>query len=797
VTTEPSPKEAPENAAIAHEATANEAAASEHATDKADANEGATDNAATSNAAKEGAKKQASKASPKQAAKEVPEKDAISLLAAKLDSLPPKPGCYLFMDKAGAVVYVGKAKSLRSRVKSYFQEGGSDSRYFIPLLRRIVGDLETVVTASEKEAAVLENQLIKQHRPRFNVKLRDDKDFLCLRLDTQKDWPMLETVRRPSPDRARYFGPYHSAASARRTLHLVNKHFQLRTCSDAELASRRRPCLQYQIKRCPAPCVMEVDKAWYGEMVRSVGLFLEGRHDELTGELTHRMKDAARSMEFEKAAIYRDQLRAVEVVREGQRVVSVKDIDQDVLGLYREGAVVEIEVLEVRKGRVTDTLSFSLSQVEIPDEEVLAGFLTQYYGDTVQASLLPDEIVVPVLPDGAEGTAEWLSDRRGRKVVILVPQRGPRAELLKMANENAVHAFREKQRSSDDIESRLDELRDRLRLPSRPHRIECCDISHLGGGDTVGSIVSLLDGQPDRKRYRSFHVKSVADGDDYGAMYEVLARRFRRGKPQAIPEKPQPGGLGVSADRPQASAPDQGSSAPQSGERLLPKPPKPTLAMAAERIEPYGVDPDAEPRASLPDVPRAASAGDAATTTGDDATTAGEGATPTVDPAWELPDLLVVDGGRGQLNVALSAARDLGLHDLPIVGLAKERETLAGDKTVDRVYIPGQKNGIPLRSTSSALFFLARARDEAHRFANHARKKLGKARRLRSELEDIRGLGAETKKALLRELGSMAAVRRASDAQILAVSGVTRRHLTALRKVIPAPENEPGGREDH
>jgi excinuclease ABC subunit C len=639
---------------------------------------------------------------------ETQEKEPEDLLAAKLDSLPKAPGCYLFKDKAGEVVYVGKAKTLRSRVKSYFQESGSDERYFIPILRRVVKDLETIVTATEKEAAVLENDLIKQHKPRFNVKLRDDKDFLCLRLDVQKEWPMLETVRRPSADGARYFGPYHSATSARRTLHLVNKHFQLRTCSDAELASRRRPCLQYQIKRCPAPCVMPVDAAWYGDQVRSVALFLEGRHDELTGELTEKMKDASRNMEFELAAIYRDQLRAVDAVREEQRVVAVKEVDQDVVGLYREGSLVEVLVLIVRAGHVNDTLSFSLRGVELPDEEVLSGFLAQYYGEAAQAAeLIPDEILLPMLPDGAEGVGEWLGDLRGKKVHLLVPQRGPRADLIKMAAENAVHAFREKQRSTDDLEARLEELRDRLRLPTLPRRIECCDISHLGGGDTVGSIVSLADGVPDRKRYRSFHVKGVADGDDYAAMYEVLARRFRRGK-------------------------------------------------AAQAAEEGAADAETEEAAGKPGT-------------------------------WDLPDLFVVDGGRGQLKVALGAAGDLGIFDLPIVGLAKERETATGEKMVDRVYLPGQKNGIPLRSTSSALFFLARARDEAHRFANHMRKKLGKSRRLRSEIDDIPGLGAEVKKALLREIGSMAALREATDERILAVSGVTKRHLTALRKAIPAP----------
>jgi len=647
--------------------------------------------------------------------------DPIDPVLAKLDTLPPKPGCYLFYDKTGAAIYVGKAKSLRSRVRSYFQEGGSDARYFIPILRKIVRDLETVVTQSEKEAAVLENELIKKHKPRFNVKLRDDKSFLCLRLDMKNPWPRLETVRRPSPDGARYFGPFHSATSARRTLHLVNKHWKLRTCTDTELASRKRPCLQYQIKRCPAPCVYDVDAEYYADQVRSVSLFLEGRHDELTGELLTRMKEAARSMEFEMAAIYRDQLKAVESARESQRVVSVKDVDQDVVGLYREGSIVEVELIKVRSGRVADTASFSLRNVELPDEEVLGGFLTEYYDDEALVDVLPDEILLPVLPDGAEGVAEWLGEKRKKKVSLVIPQRGPRAELLAMARENAEHAFREKQRSSDDIEARLEDLRERLRLPSLPRRIECCDISHLGGGDTVGSIVALLDGQPDKKRYKSFRVRTKTEGDDYLAMYEVLARRFRRGR---------------------------------------------TAKEAKEAEAAAEAEADAE----------AAAEADAAPLT-----TSGE-----VD--WDLPDLFVVDGGRGQLGVALSAAHDLGLHDLPIVGLAKERENIIGEKMVDRVYLPGQKNGIQLRPGSSSLFFLARARDEAHRSANHIREKLGKARRLRSEIEDIAGLGDAVRKALLRELGSMAALRAATDEQILNVKGVTKRHLTAIRKVIQAPE---------
>lgn len=618
----------------------------------------------------------------------------------KLEALPARPGCYVFRDRAGAALYIGKAKSLRARVRSYFQDGGSDTRGFIPLLQKHLADFDTVVTGTEKEAAILENNLIKESRPRYNVKLRDDKEFLTLKLSLEHAWPRLELVRRPEPDKARYFGPYHSATAARRTLNLIEKHFQLRTCSDRELASRSRPCLQYQIKRCPAPCVYEVDRERYAQQIRAVSLFLDGRHDELSRELEARMAEAAQAMEYELAALYRDQLHAVRLVREAQRVVAVSDRDQDVLGLYREGDLVELSLLSVRGGRMVEASSFSHKKVELPDDELVGSFLREHFGvDGLSAGLIPDEVLVPVLPEGAAGVAEWLSERRqalareeggrARKVEIVAPERGPKRQLLELAVDNARHAFGEKQRAAEDMDVRLAQLQERLRLPALPRRIECVDISHLGGQDTVGAVVALRDGLPDKKRYRTYHVKGVSDGDDYGAMYEVLARRFRRGR-------------------------------------------------AAE---------DGDDKAE-----------------------------------WELPDLLVVDGGRGQLAVAQAAAGDLGLHELSVVGLAKERESPLGDKLVDRVYLPGQKNPIALRPQSTELFLLARARDEAHRFSNRGRKKLGKKRRFESELDRVKGIGDKTKKALLDELGSVQGVREASDEAILAVPGVTRRQLAALRQ---------------
>jgi excinuclease ABC subunit C len=715
----------------------------------------------------------------------------------KLDALPPQPGVYLFKDKKGAVVYVGKAKSLRSRVRSYFQDAQGDARAFIPVLQRTIGDLETIVTANEKEATILENNLIKEHRPRYNVKLRDDKDFITLRLGRVPEtepvakaggsgpdprsvgsgppprssdrsaeaaaWPRLEVVRRPSPDGSRYFGPYHSATAARRTLHLVNKHFQLRTCSDVEFASRKRPCLQHQIKRCPAPCVLPVDRDWYAEQVDAVAKFLEGRHDELSRELDAKMKGAAREMRFELAAVYRDQLRAIEKVREEQRVVTIDDVDRDVLGFYREGELVEIALLHVRAGKLQDVGTYSIRQAEIPDEEIVAAFLAQHYGASLAGAprssesgpdhrrahsadaagegeeavaptaLVPDEVILPCEPEGVTGIAEWLADRAGHKVALLLPKRGHRVDLLAMANDNARHSFAEKQRQSDDVQERLRDLQERLRLPTLPRRIECCDISHLGGGDTVGAIVAMSDGELDKKRYRTFNVRgdlvrgdsvgglgeaSRTDGlnDDYGSMYEVLARRFRRAiKAEELPQ---------------------------------------TLAEGSPERE--------------------------------------------SDATWDAPDLFVVDGGRGQLAVAQAASHDLGLHDLPIVALAKERETIAGETLVDRVYLPGQKNPIPLKSSTTSLFLLARLRDEAHRFSNRARMRIGKKRRFHSPLDDVKGLGEKAKKALLQHVGNVAAIRAADDATLLAVPGVTARHVRAVRTAFPpAPTPVEGGFPKH
>lgn len=599
----------------------------------------------------------------------------------KLDNLPASPGVYVFRGAEGKVLYVGKARSLRSRVRSYFQPGSSDVRAFVSRLERELVDIETFVTHTDKEAALLENQLIKSHQPKYNVKLRDDKEYLSLRLDQKRAWPRLEVVRRPKPDGAQYFGPYHSATAARQTLRLVNRYFQLRTCTDTEFRLRSRPCLQHQIKRCPGPCVLDVDAEEYQAQVANVARFLDGRHDELVVDLNDRMSKASEGLEYERAAVYRDQLRAVDRAQQEQRVAGVQKSDQDVIGFHRQGDQVEIAVLSLRGGRLFGVRTFPLRRVAVPNDEMLGGFLQQHYEERPS---LPDEILVPVQIEMSEALEELLSEKQARRARIAQPKRGAKVKLLDLARENAEHAFQEKERAREDVEARLEEIQRQLRLPTPPRQIECVDVSHTGGEETVSVFVALEDGEPARNRYRSFRVKQVRGGDDYGAMYEVLVRRLRRGKNE--------------------------------------------------------------------------------------------------EEGWTLPDLLVVDGGKGQLGVLERARQDVGAEGLALASIAKPRVTASGQEEGDRIFVPGQKNPIPVRG-SSALSILLLARDEAHRASNELRKKVGRKRRLRSELDGVPGIGPKTRGKLLRKLGSLRDVLAATEDQLVS-AGATRKQAQAIKRTL-------------
>ncbi|HET6281687.1 MAG TPA: excinuclease ABC subunit UvrC [Polyangia bacterium] len=684
-------------------------------------------------------------------------------LAEILENIPAAPGVYIMKDRRGKTVYIGKAAVLRNRVRQYFQAASGDNRDFVPLLEGIVGDIETVITSNEKEALLLENTLIKKHQPRFNVNLKDDKNFLVLRLDPNGEWPRLEVVRRLGEDGAHYFGPYHSASSCREALRVVNRHFQLRTCTDHVLHNRRRPCLQYQIKRCPAPCVLPVSRDEYGDQVRDVRLFLEGKSDQLMERLTSRMKEAATGTQFERAADIRDQIRALETTLEEQRVVSNDFLDQDVFGFFRQGIALEIVVMSIRQGKLLGSRGFSFTGQEFPDAELLSSFIGLYYDMNVAP---PDEVLLPFAIDDAEVKAEWLSDKRPprrRRVEITVPQRSDRKKLVELAQKNAAASFASRRNAREDTELALGKLQRRLKLPRLPRVIECYDISHIQGFATVASMVVFVDGRPEKSRYRTYKVRTPGQtgsgsqqrNDDFASMYEVLSRRFRRAR-----EAPE----------------------------------------------------------------------------GDD--------------SWALPDLIVIDGGKGQLGMALAAARDVGIDvrigtGLPIIGLAKERDFdgvadgladgLANDHDVgppdpgkptvdssleipveappveappaeeppgeppaakkskggnkkrdektrrpDRVFLPHAKDAIPIRPNTAEMFILQHLRDEAHRFAITFHRGQRKRLTLRSALSAIPGIGDGRQRLLLRHFGSLKKIREASLDDLAAVPGINRKVAEAV-----------------
>lgn len=625
-------------------------------------------------------------------------------LQEKIDRLPLEPGVYLMKDASGRIIYVGKAVNLRARVRSYFNRGG-DGRAFVPLLDRILGDIEVMVVHNEKEALLLESELIKRHKPRFNVLLKDDKSFICLRLDEKAKWPRLEVVRAHSlkRDGARYFGPYSSATSIRETLRTINRHFQLRTCSDRMLElchKRNRPCILFQIGRCPGPCIEAISEEAYRSNVRDTVLFLEGKEATVSERIRARMEEAAERLDFESAARLRDQLRAIERSLEKQRTVSTEPIDRDVFGFYREADRLLIYVVYVRSGRTLGGRAFPFTGQEFPDEELLSSFVNVYYGSD---QFIPDEVLLPFELEDLETKAAWLSDMRGRKVLVKSPRRGALVELVELARRNAETAFRENRRNKDETEEMLLRLQRSLGLKRIPRRMECYDISLFQGSSAVGSQVTFTDGEPDKARYRKFKIRTVKGTDDFAMLYEVLSRRAKRGL--------------------------------ESG---------------------------------------------------------------------DLPDLFVIDGGKGQLGSAAAALRDAGV-ERDIVSLAKSRVLEGGrseevERSDERVFVLGRKDPIVLRQNSPELFLLARMRDEAHRFAITFHRSLRGKRTLRSALEEIPGVGPARKRELLRHFGSIKRVREASVEEIASVDSIgpalaARIHSALNPPTASNPEPEGGARK--
>ncbi|HEX5036223.1 MAG TPA: excinuclease ABC subunit UvrC [bacterium] len=541
-------------------------------------------------------------------------------LEQKVVEFPNAPGVYLMKDAQGRVMYVGKAIDLKKRVQAYVRE--KDERYQVKFLMARVADIEFVVTDSEKAAFLLENTLIKKHRPRYNIQLRDDKSYVSIKLSLKDKFPRVYVTRTIKKDGSQYFGPYSSAAAARETVEFLEKYFRLRTCSDTEFANRVRPCLQFQIHRCEAPCVDYIDEATYRGLVDQVKLFLQGKKKDLVKILEKQMKEQSQSEEFEKAASTRDVIASIQKTLERQTVDRHDWLDQDAVGFHREGDRMTFCVLMVREGKVWESLLYHLKG-QGEDDEVIETFLLQRYKE---APSLPDEILLPCSLASEESLTQLLSEHAGKKVDLSSPQRGDRADLLHLAHRNASEGFRHRAKKGEEIRDILNGLQDGLGLQNFPRRMECFDISNTGGQESVGSLVCFVDGMPYKDGYRRFKIKTVEGPNDFASMKEVLKRRLSR------------------------------------------------LTLEGEEGQ-----------------------------------------------KWEKPDLLVIDGGRGQLGMAAAALDELNVTGIDLISLAKEKEHPSEQ---DRVYLPGRKNPVLLGRNSGLLHLLMRLRDEAHRFAIAYHRKL-------------------------------------------------------------------------
>ena len=579
-------------------------------------------------------------------------------LLAQVALLPDKPGVYLMRDQVGKIIYVGKAINLKNRVRSYFQLRGQSPKTEALVAR--IQTFETIVTASEMEALILECNLIKKHRPRYNISLRDDKTYPFIKVTWNEEYPRVYATRRVEKDGAKYYGPYASAGAMHETLALLKRLFPLRSCRSMDA---RRPCLEFHINRCLAPCAGLVEVATYREMVQTVCLFLEGRSTDVEKDLKRRMLLASEEMKFELAARLRDQLAAVRQVTEKQNIVTGAG-DQDVLGLARLGSQTCVQVFFVRSGKMVGRDRFMLSgggEAE-SEGEILAAFVKQYYNES---SFVPREILTPVLLPETELLSAWLSERKAGAVHLLTPQRGTKRELVQLAGENAVEALRQRSERDAALEGKrsaaLQELAEKLGLDTLPRRIECFDISHIQGAETVASMVVLTDGEPDKSEYRRFKLKTVEGSpDDFASMQEVTLRRYREAK---------------------------------------------------------------EP----------------------------------------LPDLIVIDGGKGQLSSALEVIRGVGLAEIPVIGLAKEFEHIFRENISEPLVLPRH---------SEALRLVQQIRDEAHRFAVSYHRKLRAKRNLVSVLDHVRGIGTKRRQALWKHFGTIERIRTASVEELTAAPGM-------------------------
>jgi excinuclease ABC subunit C len=610
-------------------------------------------------------------------------------LRSRLKHLPAAPGVYLMKDEAGAILYVGKAKSLRSRVRSYFAGSHPESLKTRELVRRIA-DVETIVVANEAEALILENNLIKEHAPRFNINLRDDKTYPYIKVTVREPFPRVLVTRRLVRDGSRYFGPYTDVRRMRSALDLVKRLYTVRSCHyDLPREAPARPCLDHHIGRCHAPCVGLQDESAYAAMIQEILDVLEGRTRRVGRRIRSAMETAAAELNFERAAELRDALARLEALEARQHVVDVAGADRDIVGFARDGDDAMVVVLRVREGKLLGREALSLDNLAGEgDAAVLAASTTRFYaGGAAEGAGLPPEVIVPLDFDDRHLLESVLSVRAGRAVRLHVPQRGDKVRLVELAEQNARHLLEERKLlgagGGDRAPDALYELQEALALQMVPRLLVCFDVSHTQGTETVASVVAFENGAPDKSQYRRMKIRGDWGNDDYRSMQEAVGRYLRR------------------------RADEEGS----------------------------------------------------------------------------LPDLLVIDGGKGQLSAAMKALEELGMAHLPVIGLAKKEEL---------IFVPGRSEGLRLPRRSVALRLLQRARDEAHRFAVTYNRKLRTRRTVRSELSEIRGIGAARQRTLLERFGSLRGVAAAAEAEIAALPGFGPRLAAEVLRQVRSPTGAAG-----
>ncbi|MGB2910763.1 MAG: excinuclease ABC subunit UvrC [Anaerolineales bacterium] len=606
-----------------------------------------------------------------------------------LDNLPPKPGCYLMKDDTGDVIYVGKAINLRSRVRSYFHASVKHGSKTNQMVRRI-SDIEWIIVDSELEALILENNLIKKHRPQFNVRLKDDKTYPYIKVHWADRFPKVTVTRRMVLDGSRYFGPYTSVWAVHQTMGVLRRIFPYLTCDREITGEDKRACLYHDIKLCRAPCIGAIEHDQYRQMIDDLCSFLDGRTEKIVARMRLEMENAAEGLRFERAATLRDQITAIETIVERQKVVSSEYIDSDVLALARSNGDACVQVFFIRGGKLIGRDYFLLEgALETSDSDVMAEFMKQFYD---KAPKVPSQVLLPHEVEEVRIIRQWLRQKHaGQKIEILVPRRGKKRDLVLMAEENAVETLNSLQaRWQADRhrqEQALSELQEALALSEPLNRIECYDISNTQGTAAVGSMVVFEGGVPKKKLYRRFNIRSVVGPDDFASMEEVLTRRFNRW----LAAKEMEGEPGY----------------------------KPNHAFAL------------------------------------------------------LPDLLIVDGGKGQLGRAVEVLERFDLSAIvPAVGLAKQNE---------EIFLPGKPRPILLPSKSQGLYLLQRVRDEAHRFAISSHRKRRTKEGLASRLEAIPGIGPAKRKALLNHFGSIERIKKATIAELSAVQGITLNLANAIK----------------